>query len=70
MIIEIDGEKFNTSDFGYVFLYLSDADKKNIMNMPKENHCYGIFNDELYSTKEAKQMIKKFSKDCEKRFIF
>lgn len=65
MIIEIDGEKFDTNDFGYVIFYLSDADKKNIINMPKENHCYGIFNDDLYSNKEAKQMIKKFAKEYE-----
>lgn len=55
MIIEIDGKRFSHSDFGYAIIYLSDEDKKNIINMPKENHCYGIFDDKKYSVKEAKK---------------
>ena len=65
MIIEIDGEVFGADDFGYVILHLSDADKKNIANMSKENHCYMIFNDKKHSIEEAKQMIKRFAKEHE-----
>lgn len=67
MIIEIDGKKFNPNDFGYVIIYLSEADIMNIINMPKENHCYGIFNDKKYSVKEAKQIIENFAKENEQK---
>lgn len=37
------------------------------MAMPKENHCYGIFDDKIYSIKEAKIIIENFAKENEKR---
>ena len=66
MIIEIDGKRFSQSDFKYAIIYLSDSDKKNIMAMPKENYCYGIFDDKIYSVKEAKIIIETFAKETEK----
>lgn len=67
MIIEIDGKRFSQSDFKYAIIYLSESDKKNIMAMPKENHCYGIFDEKIYSIKEAKIIIENFAKENEKR---
>lgn len=67
MIIEIDGKRFSHSDFGYAIIYLSDEDKKNIINMPNENHCYGVFDDKKYSVKEAKKIVKNFAEENEKR---
>lgn len=67
MIIEIDGKRFSHSDFGYAIIYLSDGDKNIIASMPKENHCYGIFDDKKYSAKEAKRIVENFAKENEQK---
>lgn len=67
MIIEIDGKKFDPNDFGYIIIYLSNSDIMNIMNMPKESHCYGIFNDKKYSVVEAKRIVENFAEENEQK---